>query len=252
MCPPQRFQSLSNINIMQAMESNTYSSSLVDRNYINQDHPIVIMVSIYAVGIVVTVFLLTAAAFNIQQSQKSALRSNALKITMKGKGGKIPINQRGEYLKQQRMMESKNQMEKEKPDGVPVFKVYVRPKVGGLWIPCGDLAGDKRATSLVNAWMSGFLTDLYRGQLDQGIARSIFSQEDSFAMNIIENYKPFRKYTKSDLQFGYKIDFPGLEEKMGEQKITAITQGMEKNWFDTAKEGFSKIISGDAMKQTRE
>jgi hypothetical protein len=33
---------------------------------------------------------------------------------MKGKGGKIPINQRGEYLKQQRMMESKNQMEQEK------------------------------------------------------------------------------------------------------------------------------------------
>lgn len=43
------------------------------------------------------------------------------------------------------------------PDGVPVFKVYVRPKVGGLWIPCGDLAGDSRATSLVNAWMSGML-----------------------------------------------------------------------------------------------
>lgn len=35
-------------------------------------------------------------------------------LVMKGKGGKIPINQRGEYLKQQRMMESKNQMEQEK------------------------------------------------------------------------------------------------------------------------------------------
>ena len=170
---------------------------------------------------------------------------------MKGKGGKVPINQRGEFLKQQRMMESKNQMEKEKPDGVPVFKVYVRPKVGGLWIPCGDLAGDKRALSLVNAWMSGFLTDVYRGQLDAGIARSIFSQEDSFAMNIIENYKPFRKYTKADLQFGYKIDFPGLEEKMGEQKITPITSDMNKSWLDTAKEGFSRIISGDAMKESR-
>lgn len=193
----------------------------------------------------------TVSAFNIQSSERITLRS-ANSLVMKGKGGKIPINQRGEYLKQQRMMESKNQMEKEKPEGVPVFKVYVRPKVGGLWIPCGDLAGDKRATSLVNAWMSGFLTDVYRGQLDQGIARSIFSQEDSFAMNIIENYKPFRKYTKNDLQFGYKIDFPGLEEKMGEQKITGITQGMEKGWLDIAKEGFSKIISGDAMKQTRE
>lgn len=256
MCPPQRFLAKPleprTSTSCKAVPSEEYSANLFHKTDISKDLLTLIMVSMYAVGIVVTVFLLTATAFNIQQSQKSALRSNAFKITMKGKGGKIPINQRGEYLKQQRMMESKNQMEKEKPDGVPVFKVYVRPKVGGLWIPCGDLAGDKRATSLVNAWMSGFLTDLYRGQLDQGIARSIFSQEDSFAMNIIENYKPFRKYTKSDLQFGYKIDFPGLEEKMGEQKITAISQGMEKNWFDVAKEGFAKIISGDAMKETRE
>lgn len=41
---------------------------------------------------------------------------------MKGKGGKIPINQRGEYLKQQRMMESKNQMEQEK---VPRYYFYL-------------------------------------------------------------------------------------------------------------------------------
>jgi hypothetical protein len=27
-------------------------------------------------------------------------------------------------------------------------------------------------------------------------------------------------------------------------------QGMEKGWLDVAKEGFSKIISGDAMKAT--
>jgi hypothetical protein len=46
----------------------------------------------------------------------------------------------------------------------------------------------------------------------------------SFAGNIIDNYKPFRKYTKDDLQFGYKIAFEGLEEKMGEQKITPITK----------------------------
>eukprot|EP00596_Hydrurales_sp_CCMP1899_P006202 CAMPEP_0119041686 /NCGR_PEP_ID=MMETSP1177-20130426/12970_1 /TAXON_ID=2985 /ORGANISM="Ochromonas sp, Strain CCMP1899" /LENGTH=221 /DNA_ID=CAMNT_0007007921 /DNA_START=73 /DNA_END=738 /DNA_ORIENTATION=+ len=200
------------------------------------------------IAVLMIAFAYSSLAFNIQTSQRAM--SIKRELVMKGKGGKIPINQRGEYLKQQRMMESKNQMEQEKPDGVPVFKVYVRPKVGGLWIPCGDLAGDKRATSLVNAWMSGFLVDLYRGQLDQGIARSIFTQEDSFAGNIIDNYKPFRKYTKDDLQFGYKIAFEGLEEKMGEQKITPITKGMEKGWLDVAKEGFSKIISGDAMKAT--
>ena len=151
-------------------------------------------------------------------------------------------------------------------------QIFVRPKAGGIWIPCGDLAGDQRATALVNAWLSGFLTDMYRNQLDQGIARSVFNQEDSFvkgmfrytfilvlysiliveescicAMHgmctiynihthiarlcvysiirviitytydshthiyntgITENFKPFKKFTKDELQFGFKVDFP--------------------------------------------
>lgn len=143
--------------------------------------------------------------------------------------------QRGEYLKQQRMLEARAQMNKDTPKNVPVFEIYVRPKVGGLWIPCGNLAGDSRATSLVNAWMSGFLTETYKGQLDQGIARSIFAQEASFTKGIIENYKPFRKFKAEDLVFGYKVKFEGLEEKMGEQKVTELKKGMERNWIDQAK-----------------
>ena len=57
-------------------------------------------------------------------------------------------------MKQQKMMELKKQMESNVKDDVPVFQVYVRPKAGGLWIPVGDLAGDNRATSVVNAWKS--------------------------------------------------------------------------------------------------
>lgn len=163
---------------------------------------------------------------------------------MKGKGGKVPINQRGEYMKQQKMLEMRNKMKPEASEaGVPMFKVYVRPVAGGIWIPCGDLAGDSRATALVNAWMSGFMGDMYRGQLDTGIARSIFTQEDAFAKGIIENYKPFRRFTKKDLEFGYKIEFPGLEEKLGEQKIKLIERGMEKTWIDNAKEAFSKMMT---------
>jgi hypothetical protein len=131
-------------------------------------------------------------------------------------------------------------------------------------IPCGNLAGDNRATSLVNAWMSGFLTETYKTQLDQGIARSIFSQEDryvqymtrsilfiinkvynyfySFANGIIANYKPFKKFKKEDLRFGYKVKFEGLEEKMGEQKVTELVKGMEKNWIDNVREGFSGLF----------
>lgn len=158
------------------------------------------------------------------------------------KGRKVPIDQRGEYIKQQRILEQKSKMEKEKPQGVPIFKVFVRPRVGGLWIPCGDLAGDNRALALVNAWMSGFLTDMYRNQIDQGIARSIFSQEDTFIQGLIANYKPFKNYTKEQLQFGYKVEFEGLEEKVGEQKVRPLEKGMEKNWVDNVKEGFGNLF----------
>jgi len=125
-----------------------------------------------------------SSSYAFQQIGLRKTNNNALSIRrgdleMKGKGKRVPIDQRGEFLKQQRMLEARAAVEKDKPDGVPVFKVFVRPVAGGLWIPCGDLAGDQRATALVNAWMSGFLTDMYKGQLDQGIARSIFSQEDN-------------------------------------------------------------------------
>ena len=163
---------------------------------------------------------------------------------MKGKGSRVPINQRGEYMKQQKMMELKKGMEANVNEDVPVFQVYVRPKAGGLWIPVGDLAGDKRSKSVVEAWMSGFLTETYKNQLDNGVAKSIFAQDDAFAKNIIENYKPFKKFTKDDLQFGYKIKFVGLEEKMGEQKITPIVEGMDKNWADGVRESLGNLFGG--------
>ena len=179
-------------------------------------------------------------AVSTRSSPRTCLRSAGL--VMKGKGGKVPVNQRGEYMKQQRMMEQRAQMEMGKKEGVPVFKVFVRPKAGGLWIPCGDLAGDERATALVNAYMSGFMTDMYKTQIRQGIAKSVFSQEDAFVNGLIENYKPFKKFTKNDLQFGFKVDYEGLEEKMGEQKIEALEPGMEKNWGDNIREGLSGMF----------
>jgi hypothetical protein len=115
--------------------------------------------------------------------------------------------------------------------------------MGGIWIPCGDLAGDDRAKSLVNAWKSGFMTDMYRQNIEQGIARSVFNQEDSFVKGITENFKPFRKLTKKDLEFGFKVEFEGVEEKFGEQKITPLVKGMEKGWFDNIKEGFAGIFN---------
>lgn len=145
-------------------------------------------------------------------------------------------------MKQQKMYDMQSEIMKSKPTGVPVFKVFVRPKSGGLWLPCGDLSGDSRATSLVNAWQSGFMTDMYKSQLDQGVAKSVFAQGDSFVKNVIENYKPFKKCSPEDLEFGYKVEFEGLEEKFPDQKVTTLEKGMEKGWFDNLKEKVTNLF----------
>ncbi|KAJ1432780.1 hypothetical protein B484DRAFT_447600 [Ochromonadaceae sp. CCMP2298] len=180
---------------------------------------------------------------------RGMVRSHVGAMTMKGKGSRVPIDQRGEYIKQQRMMEAKKQQEGTKPDGVPVFKIFVRPRVGGLWVPCGDLAGDNRATALVNAWLSGFLEDTYKTQLDKGVAKSIFAQEEVFTKTLIENYKPFKRFTAKDLEFGYKVAFDGVEEKKGEQKVTVLNKGMEKSWFDNMKDNLSRAVGSDEPKE---
>lgn len=136
------------------------------------------MAGLFAVALLLSVA--HVSGFGVPRSNRPTLHTPQRTLEMKGKGGRVPIDQRGEYLKQERAMEARKQLNKANPEGVPVFQVYVRPKAGGLWIPAGDLAGDNRATSLVNAYMSGFLTETYKKQLDQGIARSIFAQEGQF------------------------------------------------------------------------
>lgn len=199
------------------------------------------MLSVLSAIVLISMLVCTKSLYIPKQSTTQSYKSNVGQLVMKGK--KIPIQYRGELMKQKRMMELKNQMEKDKPEGVPIFKLFVRPKVGGFWIPCGDLAGDKKATALVNGLMSGFLTDTYRNQLDQGIARSVFNQEDTFVKNLIANYRPFKNYGKDDLMFGYTIEFEGLFEKLGQQSVRTIEKGMEKSWIDNVKEGFGNLFN---------
>lgn len=170
-------------------------------------------------------------------------RTNVGSMTMK-KGRKVPINQRGEYMKQLRIMQEKKQLEGNVPDNVPIFKLFVRLKTGSPWLPCGDLAGDQRATALVNAWTAGFMEGMYKSQLDKGVARSVFQQGDQFKQNIIENYSPFKKCRKEDLQFGYTVKFDSLTEKKGDIPITILEEGMEKGWLDNAKEQFGGLFGG--------
>ena len=52
-------------------------------------------------------------------------------LEMKKRGDKVPIQQRGEFLKRQQMIEKREQYQKEAPSGeeVPVFEVFMRPRV---------------------------------------------------------------------------------------------------------------------------
>ena len=154
--------------------------------------------------ICITLFFnsLISDAFHGITNSKSMIVHRSL--YMKGKGSRVPINQRGEFVKRQKIQEQRELRTTTKTEGVPIFQVYVRPKVGGLWLPVGDLQGDQRSTAVLQAWMSGFMSDMYKAELDRGIARSVFGQEQAFAKNIIENYKPFKKYTTADLSFGLK------------------------------------------------
>jgi len=208
--------------------------------------------------VLVTLFLLaytfmTMQAFQIMpQTACTLTRATRGTLEMKGKGKRVPIDQRGEYIKRQRMIDQRESMLNPQtpttPDGkpVPVFQVFTRPKAGGLWIPVGDLQGDERSSAVVTAWMEGFLgmSDMYKGELDRGIARSVFGNDNAFAKNIIENYKPFKRYGPGDLEFGYKVKFPGLEEKFGEMKTMVVDESMQKNWLDNAKDGFSGLFGG--------
>ena len=49
--------------------------------------------------------------------------------------------------------------------------------------------------------------------------------------------------------FSSKILFAGLEEKLGEQKITSLNEDMQKNWIDKAKDNFAGIFGGGAKKE---
>ncbi len=87
------------------------------------------------------------------------------------------------------------------------------------------------------------MTDFYRGQIERGIAASVYNQEDEFVKGVTENFKPFKGMTKDELEFGFKVEFEGVEEKMGDMPVTKLVRGMEKGWFDNLKDGFTNLFS---------
>mmetsp|Transcript_4013 Transcript_4013/g.5886 ORF Transcript_4013/g.5886 Transcript_4013/m.5886 type:complete len:215 (-) Transcript_4013:556-1200(-) len=120
-------------------------------------------------------------------------------------------------------------------DGFPVFQVFVRSKVSKIWYPAAALKGDQQAQALVNAYMSGFLEDLYKSQLETGISKSVLSQKASLAAQVKNTVPPLKKVNVNDMEFGFKVLYEGLEEKKGPQKVQLITEDMSLGLFDKFK-----------------
>jgi hypothetical protein len=74
-------------------------------------------------SLIILIFLFVSCAVQSFQPFSSIMTTKKLNLEMKGKGKKIPIEQRGEYMKRQRIMEAQAEYEKNKPKGVPIFKV---------------------------------------------------------------------------------------------------------------------------------
>mmetsp|Transcript_12334 Transcript_12334/g.12414 ORF Transcript_12334/g.12414 Transcript_12334/m.12414 type:complete len:205 (+) Transcript_12334:91-705(+) len=190
---------------------------------------------------------LSATAFNVARNWCSRRGD----MMMKTRRGKVPMDQRGEAIKRQRMMQQRQEVTQKMPTDVPLFDIFVRPKSGGIWLPCGSIAGDKRAASICDAWGSGFMSDMYKNTLDKGVARSVFGQEDQFVKAISENYRLLRNVPKDELEFGYRVNFKGLAEKLGDKldKTTPLQKGMEKGWLDNVKEGFGSALADFGAKK---
>ena len=66
--------------------------------------------------LLIAVWVTALSAFELISRQTAIGRLN---LSMKGKGNRVPVNQRGEFMKQQRMMQQREQLENAKVEGKP-------------------------------------------------------------------------------------------------------------------------------------
>eukprot|EP00640_Fibrocapsa_japonica_P007939 CAMPEP_0113943734 /NCGR_PEP_ID=MMETSP1339-20121228/27146_1 /TAXON_ID=94617 /ORGANISM="Fibrocapsa japonica" /LENGTH=149 /DNA_ID=CAMNT_0000948679 /DNA_START=323 /DNA_END=772 /DNA_ORIENTATION=- /assembly_acc=CAM_ASM_000762 len=146
------------------------------------------------------------------------------------------MNKRGQF-KQSQMKQQQYEQAFRAKDGLPTFQIFVRSAVAQVWYPVAGFKGDNRAKALVEAYMSGFLSNLYEGQIKRGVAKSVTDQRAALVNQAVKQV-PALKKNQDNLEFGYKVIYEGLEDKLGPQKVQLITAGMEKGWMDNLKESF--------------
>merc|ERR1739838_1224524 len=110
-----------------------------------------------------------------------------------GKGKpNVPLEMRGQYKKSQETAQMRDQMQAAQSpgsDGLPVFNLYVRSKVAGMWYPCGSFKGDDRSLALASNYRDqGLLAGISKNQLDSGVAGSLFRDMDRLKESIVRGY----------------------------------------------------------------
>ena len=164
---------------------------------------------------------------------RTARQSTRAVVEMKRKGkSNMPKSMQGQY---DEAMAAQQAIDETKP----VFYVFVRRKSAettGVWYPATLFQGDGNAENLLKGWMGegmgGMFQSNFKGQLDTGIAKSIYGQYDQFVQQVIGQQPQLKKHTK-ELEFGYKVKFPGLLEKKPEaEDMTIITDDMKETWLD--------------------
>lgn len=140
-------------------------------------------------------------------------------------------------MAQQKMRDQMKQMRPES-NGFPIFNLYVQTPRANMWYPCGNLQGDERSKSLVDGWMSNSMGmgGIVKGNIDKSIAASVFAGNafENLKNQVVQLY-PALKNAKNELEFGYKIEYDGLEDAVGKQEVTILSQEMSEGPLDKLK-----------------
>jgi len=164
-------------------------------------------------------------------------RSNS-KSYLEMKKGKpnVPVNMRGNYKKMQEMQSMREQMlaaSTPGSDGMPVFNLYVRTKRANVWYPAGSFKGDEKSAALAKSYSDdGFMSNMSKNQLDSGVSGSLYQDLRKLKESIVRTYPQLKK-SRDDLEFGYKLGYPGLSEEKG--KMNVIEPKESKGLLDNIK-----------------
>lgn len=171
----------------------------------------------------------------------STLTSTGNSLTMKKGKPNVPPQMRGNYAKQKEMQAMRDQMiaaSKPGSDGLPVFNLFVRTKKANVWYPCGSFKGDQRSAALAKSFADdGILAGISKKQLDQGIAGSLYRDQEKLKESVVRAYPQLKK-SKGEFEFGYKLAFEGLSREKSEQ-VCVVEPKEQKGFLDNIKGMFS-------------